>query len=142
MPQIPESNSEFIDNNRQHTKNKIGDSQSNSPINKLYMSLANKYTQEDLISDLKVLFDSGYASREDLRSLLLVGDRLQNEEFEFLFNLIPFENNVVSIQDFVEVLMRNDWIVILLCRDQFAHFWNTFWRADQVVLLWIFACIE
>lgn len=80
--------------------------QSLEELEKLCLSVEKRYSPEDLLSELRLLFGGDFCTRDELRSVLQSGDRLTDEEYAAFCEQLPCENGLVSLEGLVELLTR------------------------------------
>lgn len=82
--------------------------QSFEELEKICQSVKKKYTKEDLLKELKILFDDKYCTKEELKNVLTSGEKLSEREFESFYEQIPSENGVISLESLVNALMNEE----------------------------------
>lgn len=80
--------------------------QSPEDLEKLCLGLEKNYTKENLLEELRKLFDGNYCSEEELRAVLQNGDRITREECDLFFAQVPSEAGTVNLESLVEWLMK------------------------------------
>ena len=80
--------------------------QSLEELEKLCLSVEKRYSGEDLLGELRLLFGGDYCTKDELRSVLQSGDRLSDGEYGAFCEQLPCENGLVCLEGLVELLTK------------------------------------